>query len=229
MASEKSSPENTIERATFAPFFTIWNLAVSTTLILALSLCVQLAWVHYQNLDPDTYFPALVGYYVENSPRRDLAESVALNAYQFVFLRSSQKLQDLTPDGASNSKVGKLLERGFQSTAQIELHIVGWSMILFATRLVLVGFTLPFFLLLMVVGFVDGVVQRYHRKSCGGHESAAMYHRAKRWGFRLLPPFAGVIYLCSPVAFEPAWLFVPVGIISALLLRLQATYYKKYL
>lgn len=110
-----------------------------------------------------------------------------------------------------------------------EIEVLLYNSILFAAKLGVVVGLAPIYVLWMVVFGVDGLVQRYVRRACGGHESASIYHRAKLYGTKLLPPLAALIFLCSPVAVPALWVFVPSALISALLIRVQATYYKKYL
>ena len=83
-------------------------------------------------------------------------------------------------------------------------------------------------LLLYAVGAADGLTERAIRRSCGGRESASLYHRAKYLQMVALG-LGGVALLVwpGPVAWELcAGLIV---ILTAWLARQQWAFYKKHL
>ncbi|MCZ4314635.1 DUF4400 domain-containing protein [Comamonadaceae bacterium G21597-S1] len=81
---------------------------------------------------------------------------------------------------------------------------------------------LPLLALLHVVGAMDGLTDRAIRRSCGGRESASLYHRAKY--FQLVVLGLGALVL---LAWE---LFVGlITVLAGVLARLQWAYYKKHL
>jgi len=87
---------------------------------------------------------------------------------------------------------------------------------------------LPLLLLLYAVGAADGLTERAIRRSCGGRESASLYHRAKYLQMVALG-LGGVALLVwpGPVAWELcAGLIV---ILTAWLARQQWAFYKKHL
>jgi len=87
---------------------------------------------------------------------------------------------------------------------------------------------LPLLLLLYVVGTVDGLTERGIRRSCGGRESASLYHRAKYLQIVVLG-LGGVIILMWPGTI--AWVQVTAGMAvgSGMLARGQWANYKKHL
>lgn len=87
---------------------------------------------------------------------------------------------------------------------------------------------LPSLLLLYAVGTVDGLTERAIRRSCGGRESASLYHRAKYLQMAVLG-LGGVAVLVWPGPIS--WLRVAVAMAasSAVLARSQWAYYKKHL
>ena len=86
---------------------------------------------------------------------------------------------------------------------------------------------LPLFLLSLILGFVDGLVQRDIRKFKGARESTLLFHKIKRSGAALffLPLFAYFAWL-SPVS--PAWFFVPMAVALGLWLTFSVRFFKKY-
>jgi integrating conjugative element membrane protein (TIGR03747 family) len=126
-------------------------------------------------------------------------------------------------------KLGAVTRKSFLVAFKTEVTVIAYATLLFGVKLATALFWVMLLGLLLVVSAVDGLVQRTIRRACGGHESASIYHRAKHYGVGLLPSAIGVIYFCWPTAIEPSWIFVPGALVTALMARLQATYYKKYL
>jgi hypothetical protein len=114
-----------------------------------------------------------------------------------------------------------LANREAIETAMLGTQVLG---VRFAT---LVRF-LPLLLLMYAVGTADGLTERAIRRSCGGRESASLYHRAKYLQVVVLG-LGGVALLIWPgsVAWE-----LGAGVIVAMtggLARLQWAFYKKHL
>ena len=84
---------------------------------------------------------------------------------------------------------------------------------------VLVRFT-PLLLLLYTIGAADGLTARAIRRSCGGRESASLYHQAKYLQMALL-------VWPSPVAWQLCAGLI--GMAMGSLARGQWAYYKKHL
>ena len=87
---------------------------------------------------------------------------------------------------------------------------------------------LPLVLLLYMVGTVDGLVERAIRRSCGGRESASLYHRAKYLQMAVVG-LGGVIVLVWPGTIAWLWVAGAMAGTSAILARGQWAYYKKHL
>ena len=86
----------------------------------------------------------------------------------------------------------------------------------------------PPLLLLYAVGGTDGLSQRAIRRSCGGRESASLYHRAKYLQFAVLG-LGGVALLVWPGAVAWATFAGLIVLVTSVLARLQWTFYKKHL
>jgi hypothetical protein len=108
----------------------------------------------------------------------------------------------------------------------IETAMVGTQLLAvrFATLLRFV----PLLLLLYAVGAADGLTQRAIRRSCGGRESASLYHRAKYLQLAVLG-LGGVGVLAWPgaVAWWPC--AGAMALATGVLARVQWTFYKKHL
>lgn len=102
------------------------------------------------------------------------------------------------------------------------------TIFIFAVRSAICISAMTGFVLVGLVAFVDGLVERDIRRACGGIESAMLYHRAKR----LLAPilflsFGG--YLTAPISIHPSLVFLPVMALFAFSLFVTAKTFKKFL
>ena len=226
-----SKPENTVAAATFAPFKLASRITFSLALLWFTSVAVHISWVNFYKLPVDSHMEEMIGYYVDKSTSKGLIEQLATGTYWLVFEATTlQRVLIAAPAAPKeNLAIAHGLRRGLWAAFKPELRTAAYATVLFGVKLGILLLALPLLVVLLICFGVDGMVQRYIRRACGGHESAALYHRAKLYGIKLMPPFAAVVFLCSPVVFEPAWLLIPVTLFSALLLRIQTTYYKKYL
>jgi integrating conjugative element membrane protein (TIGR03747 family) len=86
---------------------------------------------------------------------------------------------------------------------------------------------IPLILLLGVVGFANGLVQRYIRRINGGRESSLIYHYAKI----SIKPFlywGSLLYVALPFPLEPAHWLTPCVVASSLAVFLTVSTFKKY-
>ena len=98
----------------------------------------------------------------------------------------------------------------------------------FVVRLTILVLATPLFLLVMLTGFVDGLMRRDLRKFGAGRESSFVYHRAKRAVIPLLiVPWA--IYLSLPFSLNPIAILLPCAVILGATVAITATTFKKYL
>ena len=87
---------------------------------------------------------------------------------------------------------------------------------------------LPLLLLVLAVGAADGLAVRAIRSTCGGRESASLYHRAKYLQMVLLAlGSAAALLWPGTIAWEQC--AAVVVLISGVLARAQWAYYKKHL
>lgn len=235
MASSSQPREHAVAHATFAPFKFAWYLLATGLLVWFVGMVIQITWVRYYHLNPTEHMEQQISYYVDKAPSQGLVKTLAYKAYWLVFEATSfQRLLSSAPKPADataeyQDPLGRSVHRTIWAAYRQDLIVIAYGTVLFGVKAAIVLFVIPLFLILMIAAGIDGLVQRAIRRACGGHESDTLYHRAKLFGTKLLPPFAIVIFFCSPVTFDAAWLFVPCAFVSATLLRIQATYYKKYI
>jgi len=130
-------------------------------------------------------------------------------------------------DGAALSIPDTVVRRSFLANREaIETAMVGTQLL--GVRFAILLRFLPLLLLMYAVGTVDGLTERAIRRSCGGRESASLYHRAKYLQMAVLG-LAGVALSLwpGPVAWELcAGLIV---VVTGGLGRQQWAFYKKHL
>ena len=108
----------------------------------------------------------------------------------------------------------------------IETAMVGTQLL--GVRFAILIRFLPLLLLLNAVGVVDGLTARAIRRSCGGRESANLYHRAKYLQMVVLALGSAVLFVWpGPLAWERCLGLV--GALAGWLARQQWSYYKKHL
>ncbi len=98
----------------------------------------------------------------------------------------------------------------------------------FAVRLAILILATPVFVLALVAGFTDGLVQRDLRRWGGGRESAFLYHHAKKV---VVPSLisAWVVYLSMPFSVHPSLIIVPFTLMAAIAVAVSSATFKKYL
>jgi len=129
--------------------------------------------------------------------------------------------------GSSLSIPDTVVRRSYLANREaIETAMVGTQLL--GVRFATLMRFLPLLLLLYAVGTADGLTERAIRRSCGGRESASLYHRAKYLQMAVLG-LGGVVLSVwpGPVAWELcAGLIV---IVTGGLGRQQWAFYKKHL
>jgi len=99
---------------------------------------------------------------------------------------------------------------------------------IFAVRLAILILAFPAFILLALVGLIDGLVQRDIRRWSGGRESSFVYHWAKRVLYpSLILPW--IIYLAIPESVHPNYIVLPFAVLFAISVTVMASTFKKYL
>lgn len=173
--------------------------------------------------DQVAWADGLIEYYLARSSDPKLAETFGQYAYNFVLVETglSRRAQSTSTPTIFDDTKARLRRLQFWEVFERSVY-------LFGVRLGQTIQVVPVLLLLLLVYGHDGWIQRSIRRTSAGKESASVYHRAKKYSSSLIIPFIAAIYLCSPVKYEPMWLFLPFILVSALMVRMQMTYYKKY-
>jgi integrating conjugative element membrane protein (TIGR03747 family) len=99
---------------------------------------------------------------------------------------------------------------------------------IFAVRLAVLILAFPVFILLALLGLIDGLVQRDIRRWSGGRESSFVYHWAKKslYPFLILP---WILYLAMPVSVHPNLIVLPFAVLFAVSVMVMSSTFKKYL
>ncbi|MEE9413450.1 MAG: TIGR03747 family integrating conjugative element membrane protein [Methylococcales bacterium] len=138
-------------------------------------------------------------------------------------------IQWLAQPGDTNTEITgfRLRLRGWYIKAAMYLQAAVTISQVFATRLAILTLALPAFILLSLVGLVDGLVQRDIRRWSGGRETSFVYHWAKRL---VLPSLylPWIVYLAMPVSVHPNLVVLPFALLCALSVAVMATTFKKY-
>ena len=98
----------------------------------------------------------------------------------------------------------------------------------FAVRLAILILAIPVFVLALVAGFTDGLVQRDLRRWGGGRESSFLYHHSKKMIYPAILS-AWVVYLAMPFSVHPSFIIVPFTILAGIAMAVSASTFKKYL
>ena len=129
--------------------------------------------------------------------------------------------------GFSDSKLRKTLHRLFDNVKEYVLAAMTVTQI-FAVRLAVLILAFPAFVLLALLGLIDGLVQRDVRRWSGGRESSFIYHWAKKALYpSLILPW--IIYLAMPESVHPNLIVLPFAVLFAISVMVMASTFKKYL
>lgn len=120
----------------------------------------------------------------------------------------------------STSSVVQAIAIGLQSAINITF--------IFATRLAISATSITGFILVALLGFMDGLTEREIRKDCGGIESAMVYHYSKRLIFPAII-FSFGLYLTLPISIHPLLIFIPAMGLVGYTIFIASSTFKKFL
>lgn len=130
-------------------------------------------------------------------------------------------------DGSALSIPDSVVRRSYLAHREaIEAAMVGTQLL--GVRMATLVRFVPLLLLLYAVRAADGLTKRAIRRSCGGRESASLYHRAKYLQMAVLG-LGGVALLVWPGPVEWELCVALIAVVAACLVRQQWAYYKKHL
>ena len=151
-------------------------------------------------------------------------ESVSWIARQSWLKRLLNKVPDV-PEG-SFSSVEKWVHDLYQQHRDY-LQASTYVTQTFVIRLALILFSLPIFALAVLIGAVDGLVERDLRRWGGGRESSNVFNLARR---SVVPSFvaACVVYISLPFSISPVTVILPFVFLLGLAVRIGFERLKKY-
>jgi len=210
-----------------------FSIALWLVLMLLLAVVADLVAAHFLWMDdPVAGIERLIGFYLDQSTAPELSQKCADAMYQALFgwngidRSAHEAAQGQMPPGV----MGRLLTRDvFGGPLSTYVIVAMYGAKLFGIRVAMFAMVLPQFVLIVILAFVDGLVERYIRRECGGNESSTRFHHAKRWTTMGMAPLVILVWLVAPWPLYVHWLFFPVVLVTAFAIRVMAKYYKKYL
>ena len=132
-----------------------------------------------------------------------------------------------TTEPQQNKHLHAFVQSAYRLTADYILAAINMTSV-FAVRLAVLALSAPAFILLVLVGMIDGLVQRDIRRWSGGRESAFIYHWAKKF---ILPSLMlpWMLYLAMPISIHPTLIVLPFAVLFALAMTVMTSTFKKYL
>ena len=97
----------------------------------------------------------------------------------------------------------------------------------FLLRLTILLQALPLFVLIIIIGLIDGLVRRDLRRFGAGHESGFVYHHARRMISSGLIA-TGLVWLAMPIFLVPEYVFIPAAAVIGLAVSITGGSFKKY-
>lgn len=232
MASKDNGSGEDGVRAFFWPIHAALHLSVWLIVVMFLSVVASLVVAVGLQTDrqPSKYMSDLVEHYLDQAPNRKAADEVAgiSRALVFGWPGVAAALSNET-SASPPSLLGGALQRSTRGQGRELVLVTMHAVELLGVRLLLLFSALPALVLLLALALTDGLVARYVRRECGGHESATRHTRAKRLLNRGIVPMVAVVWLIVPAPMSLAMFFLPVVAGGAVLVWIMAKYFKKYL
>ena len=233
MASKATPYEDSILGANLWWLKAVVRFTMAMFMFSAIAMVLCLVYNRYV-WDPDTgpdHLETMINFALDHRVNKEFAEKCSNLVYWLYF--KWNLIDDTVRRFADGEPASTLIARKYRDVLIVPFHnqlaVAMYSAKLFGIRMASLILALPLFFLTCAVAIVDGLTERYVRKMCVGNESSTIYHRAKHYAFRLIPPTAGLIYLAAPYSIEPVLIFVPTAFLTGFLLRTQMKYYKKHL
>lgn len=165
-------------------------------------------------------------------PTRTAHRWVSL-AYDQLFVKTGAL--EATRGAATGTRTNAGAEKGFRFYLSLAyLHVesyalaASYTLLTFLVRMMVLGLTLPLFIMAALAGLTDGLVRRDIRRFGAGRESGFVFHRAKA-SITPLAVLPWVVYLALPVSVHPLWILLPSAILLSIAVNITAASFKKYL
>lgn len=183
---------------------------------------------HMARLSPAMFQPAALARWIGDTLYQSSLGVVKVFARTMLNVPGGTRLLFANEKIRSSSDVGGQYAEALMHDSGANWLLLVYSTYAFAMRTAMYAAMLPVLGLGLALGCVDGLVARAIRKAGAGRESASIYHRAKLGAtFVLITGY--LAFLGLPDIPSPATVLVAIAIATSLLVRLQTTFYKKYL
>jgi integrating conjugative element membrane protein (TIGR03747 family) len=161
-----------------------------------------------------------------------LNKNFILNVYPrdiaIKFMVFTQSIIDKLSLQAISASLAEHVHSSAYMIAHYGLEAVINTIFIFTVRLAICVSAVTGFVLVALVAFIDGLVERDIRRACGAMESAFVYHRAKRAIVPLIYLSFGA-YLTFPVSIHPAMVFLPIMALFGLAIFTATKQFKKFI
>jgi integrating conjugative element membrane protein (TIGR03747 family) len=141
-----------------------------------------------------------------------------------VWLQSAQNVQTGNAVSDSLSASGIWLFQALREYLMASVYVT----LVFLMRVTILALSVPLFILVALVGVVDGMVRRDLRRYGAGYESSFLYHHAKRF-VKPAVYIPCILYLSAPFAIYPNLLLLPAALLMGLAVSVTMGSFKKYL
>ncbi|HGS6999754.1 TPA: TIGR03747 family integrating conjugative element membrane protein [Klebsiella pneumoniae] len=152
--------------------------------------------------------------------------------YQWLFVNSGFMgwLQSAQNAQTGNAVADNLNASGVWLLQTLREYLMAsvYVTLVFLMRVTILALSVPLFILVALVGIVDGMVRRDLRRYGAGYESSFLYHHAKRF-VKPAVYIPCVIYLSAPFAIYPNLLLLPAALLMGLAVSVTMGSFKKYL
>lgn len=115
----------------------------------------------------------------------------------------------------------------YYQKSKVYIEAIPYVAQVFFTRIAIILFSLPAFILSGIYGAADGLIERDLRRWGGGRESSNVYNIARKSIFPVFI-FACVLYLSLPISVHPAWVIMPFVVAFGFSVRVSFERLKKY-
>ncbi|WP_422528789.1 TIGR03747 family integrating conjugative element membrane protein [Serratia fonticola] len=152
--------------------------------------------------------------------------------YQWLFVNSGFLgwLQSAHIQQTGNSVTDSLNFSGAWLIQEVREYLMAtmYVTLVFLMRVTILVLSVPLFVLVALVGIVDGMVRRDLRRYGAGYESSFLYHHAKRF-VKPAVYIPCILYLSAPFSVYPNLLLLPAALLMGLAISVTMGSFKKYL
>lgn len=247
--NNNQSAQNKTKKSTFLGFL-LWDLPWKIIGILFASLFFSLLieyigiaffWSEEGSNHSKTVFETEQGYFSEgfkrslllSNPVQTFNDWIAI-AYEYLFIKSGFLdwiNQSNTNVQSSNNMFAKSLNSISGSlllNISEYLYATVYVTMILLIRVSIIALSIPLFILVIVVGSVDGLVRRDLRRYGAGYESSFVYHHSKRF-IKPAIYLPIMIYLSWPFSVYPNLLILPGAVALGFVVSITVGSFKKYL